>query len=310
MEMSLLLIKNIAELFIIILIGYILVKTKILKESDGKVLSTIVLYGAAPCAIINSFQIKATSETMSGLMLAFLGAAIVNLSYIIMTKFISKPFGFTPIERASIIYSNSGNLIFPLVTAILGGEWVLYASGYMVLQTVLMWSHGKSLVCNEPSIDIKKILLNVNMIAIFIGAFLFITKITLPAVITETMSTVGSLMGPLSMMVIGMGIANMNISNIFSDKRVYLIAFLRLVAYPLVMILLFKVLPVTSMHAQGKDIIMITMLAAAAPVASSITQFAQIYNKHPGYASVINVMTVIFCIVTMPLMIMLYQWII
>ena len=310
MEVSLLLVKNIAELFIIILIGYVLVKAKVLKETDGKVLSTLVMYGAAPCAIINSFMISATKETMSGLLLAFGAGAFVNILYIILTKIVSKVFGFAPIERASLIYSNSGNLVLPLVAAILGSEWVLYASGYMVVQTILIWTHCKSLVCNEPSFDIKKIICNINMIAIVIGLVLFIAGITLPSVITETMSTVGSLMGPLSMMVIGMGVANMDISMIFTDKRVYLISLFRLVVYPLVVILLFKILPFTAMHAQGKNILMITLLAACAPVASSVTQFAQIYNKHPGYASVINIMSVIFCIITMPVMIMIYQAII
>lgn len=52
-------------------------------------------------------------------------------------------FGFTPIEKATIIYSNSGNLIIPLVGAILGNEWVIYSSGYMVVQTILLWTHAK-----------------------------------------------------------------------------------------------------------------------------------------------------------------------
>ena len=56
-------------------------------------------------------------------------------------------------------------------------------------------------------------------------------EITLPEIVGTTLSTVGGLMGPLSMMVIGMGIANMDISMIFTQKRVYLIAALRLIVY-------------------------------------------------------------------------------
>ena len=52
-----------------------------------------------------------------------------------------------------MIYSNSGNLIRPLGGAILGKEWVLYTSGYMVIQTILLWTHAKSLVCNEKNYD-------------------------------------------------------------------------------------------------------------------------------------------------------------
>ena len=57
----------------------------------------------------------------------------------------------------------------------------------------------------------------------------------------------------------------------------------------------------------GIGFFLITILAASAPAAATITQFAQLYNKHPGYASIMNVMSVIFSIVSMPLMVMIYQ---
>lgn len=53
---------------------------------------------------------------------------------------------------------------------------------------------------------------------------------------------------------------------------------------------------------------MVVLLCTSAPVATMITQMAQIYDKDARYASVINVMSVIFCIATMPLMIMLYEF--
>ena len=59
-------------------------------------------------------------------------------------------------------------------------------------------------------------------------------------------------------------------------------------------------------HRQAKDILLVVFLAAAAPAAAMVTQLAQIYDRDSKYASVINVMSVIFCIVTMPLMVMLY----
>ena len=53
--------------------------------------------------------------------------------------------------------------------------------------------------------------------------------------------------------------------------------------------------------------LMVVLLATAAPAAAMVTQLAQLYNKDVKYASVINVMSVIFCIVTMPVMVMLYE---
>ena len=179
--------------------------------------------------------------------------------------------------------------------------------GYMVIQTILLWTHAKSLVCNEPSFDVKKILLNINIIAIIIGICLFMFQLQLPSLLVDTFSKVGSMMGPLAMIVIGMLIGEMDLRSIFVEKRTYLISLFRLVVFPLIMILIFKFTGMSRLTVDADKILLITILAASAPPAATITQFAQLYNKHPGYASIMNVMGVIFSIITMPLMIMIYQ---
>ena len=295
MELSILLIQQICQLFIMIFFGFLLVRGRVLTAENSKVLSILLLYVACPCAIINSFMIDFTSDKLIGLGISFLGAILVHIIFIPLANLLGKIFGFTPIEKATLIYSNSGNLIIPLVGAILGNEWVIYSSGYMVIQTILLWTHAKSLVCNEPSFDIKKILLNINIIAIIIGICLFMFQLQ------------GSMMGPLAMIVIGMLIGEMDLRSIFVEKRTYLISLFRLVVFPLIMILIFKFTGISRLTVDADKILLITILAASAPPAATITQFAQLYNKHPGYASIMNVMGVIFSIITMPLMIMIYQ---
>lgn len=164
MELSILLIQQICQLFIMIFFGYLIVKTKVLTTQNSKVLSILLLYVTCPCAIINSFMIELTADKLIGLGISFLGAILVHVIFIPLANIIGKMFGFTPIEKATIIYSNSGNLIIPLVGAILGNEWVIYSSGYMVVQTILLWTHAKSLVCNEPSYDLKKILISLQLL--------------------------------------------------------------------------------------------------------------------------------------------------
>lgn len=307
MELSLLLMQQICQLFIMIFFGFMLVKTKTLTTDNSKVISKVILFVVSPCAILTSFMIEFTPDKLFGLGLALLGAFLVHLIYIPLTHLLSKVFGFVSIEKATIIYSNSGNLIIPLVGAILGKEWVLYTSGYMMVQTVLLWTHAKSLVCNEKSYELKKIFLNVNIIAIIVGIFLFFLQIQLPSLVVTTFDKVGSMIGPLAMIVIGMLIGEIDLKEMFVEKRTYLICFMRLVVYPLIMVLLFKLTGLSNITPVASQIFLITILAASAPAAATITQFAQLYNKHPRYASIMNVMSVIFSIVTMPLMVMLYQ---
>lgn len=307
MELSLLLMKQICQLFFMIFFGFLLVRRKLLTTEDSKVISMIILYVASPCAILNSFMIEFSQDKLIGLGIAFLGAILVHIIFIPLANLIAKITGFTPIEKATLIYSNSGNLIIPLVGAILGKEWVLYTSGYMVVQTILLWTHAKNLVCNERTYDFKKIFFNINILAIIVGICLFVFQVKLPDVIVGTMDTVGSMIGALAMIVIGMLIGQMDLKDIFKEKRTYLIAFMRLIVFPLIIVILFKLTGLTHITADANQILLITTLAACAPPAAMITQFAQLYNKHPGYASIMNVMGVIFSIITMPLVIMIYQ---
>ena len=57
MQISLLLMQQIAQLFLILLMGYAVVKTGLLKASDSKVLSVVFVYLVMPCVVLNAFQI-------------------------------------------------------------------------------------------------------------------------------------------------------------------------------------------------------------------------------------------------------------
>ena len=52
---------------------------------------------------------------------------------------------------------------------------------------------------------------------------------------------------------------------------------------------------------------LVSRFAICTPSASTLTQMAQVYGKDADYASAINVVTTLLCIVTMPLMVALYQ---
>lgn len=307
MELSLLLMQQICQLFIMIFFGFLLVRCRILKSDDSMVLSKVLLYVISPCAIVNSFAIELTSDKLVGLGLSFLGAIVVHLVFIPLATVLSRFFGFTSIEKATMIYPNAGNLIIPLVGAILGNEWILYTSGYMVVQTILLWTHAKNLVSNERKIDIKKIIFNVNILAIVAGLFMFLMQIRLPSIMTSALGSVGGMIGPVAMMVIGMLIGDTNLKDVFGDHRLYLISLMRLIVFPITIIIVFYITGLRYMTSDASQIFLITLFAASAPPAAMITQFAQLYNKHPQYASLMNVMGVIFSILTMPLMVMIYQ---
>ncbi|NFA90856.1 AEC family transporter [Clostridium botulinum] len=305
--MSLLLMKQIAKLFLIMAMGFILVKTRLMKAEESKSLSMVVIYLIMPCVIINAFQVEYTESIRNGLILAFVAAVLIHVVLIILTKILERIFHLDAVEKASIMYSNAGNLIIPIVTSVLGKEWVIYSSAFLSVQIILLWTHGRMVLCEEGKIDLKKILLNINMITIFFGILLFITRIQLPDIITETMESVSVMIGPTSMVVTGMLIGNIGLKQGFAHKKIYLITFLKMTVCPIIILVLLKYGGMANILPNGRMILLISLLATITPSASTVTQMAQIYGKNAEYASIINVGTTIVCIVTMPIMVWLYQ---
>ena len=306
MDLSLLLIKQIGIMLIIVAFGWLAIRFKLITLSESKALSKITLYVICPCVIIHSFQIEFDIVKLQGFGLAMLGAGISQFFMLFLARVFCPVFKLDSIEQGSLGYPNVGNLIIPIVMAIMGEEWVFYCSAYVAIQTVMLWTHAKTLICGDGW-NLKKILSNINIIAIIIGIMLFIGNISLPAVLDSSMKYVGSMIGPLSMLIIGMLLGSIRFKDIFTRKRAYLITFLRMLLFPALLAILLFVLGIFSLHNDGVQITTIIILAAAAPPASTITQFAQIYDKDAKYASILNMMGVLVCIFTMPLIVLLYK---
>ena len=307
MHISLLLMNQIIQLFIMIFMGFIIVKAKLLKAEDSKILSVIVLYLIIPCVIINAFQVDYTPQTVKGLLIALAGSVMTQVILLIVVSILGRVFHLNEVEVASIYYSNSGNLIVPIVTFILGKEWVLYGCVFMSVQLVFIWTHCKKIISRESTYDWRKIVLNINMISIAIGIVLFLTRIHLPAIINNTLSAVGSMIGPASMIVTGMLFAGMDFKQIFANKRVYFVSFFRLIIVPVIALFLIKCSQLSTFSSNGNKLMMIVFLAIITPSASTVTQMCQVYGNNSQYASAINVVTTLLAIVTMPLMGMLFQ---
>ena len=306
MEISFLLFKQIAQFFIMIIMGYTLVKLKIVKSEDSKVLSMVCLYLIMPCVIINSFLIDFTPEKLKGLGLAVGVAIVIHFVAWIFIKILGKVLNFNPVEKASVMYSNAANMVIPVVMSVLGDEWVLYSSAFVSVQLVLLWTHCKSMLSNEKGFELKKIYTNINLIAIFIGILLFITKIHIPSVLQGTLKSVGGTVAPISMIITGMIMAGAELKKVFVNGRIYLVLFFRMILFPFIVFLIIYFTGVTTVMDNGAMILLVTFIATITPTASSITQMAQVYGNNEQYAGAINIMTTVASIITMPIMVALY----
>lgn len=310
MQISLLLAHEIAQLFLILLAGFVLVRAGLLRAADSKVLSVILVYLVIPCVIIDAFQIEDTPAIRAGLAVSFAAAAAIHLLFLVLTGLLCRFLGLDAIERATAIYSNAGALVIPLVQALLGQEYVIYSCAFIIVQLVLLWTHGSMILRGAGALSWKAILTNVNLLSIAAGAVLYAGRIPLPAVLSGAMDDMGALMGPLGMLLAGMAIAESPLRQLVCTPRYYLTAALRLVVYPLAALVLLWATGMAALLPDGRAILMTVYLAAITPACTTITSMVQLYGQDAGKSSALYVMSTLLSIVTMPLMLAVFDWVI
>lgn len=308
MELSLLLASKLASMMLMVVVGFAIVRLGIMKVEDSKSISTLIVFVLTPCLIIRAFQIDLTPARLEGFFASVLFMAASYVVWILLAKLLKKPLKISPIDEATLVYTNVGNLTLPLVSMILGEEMVFYAGSLQLPFLLFIWTHGVMTIQGSRKIDLKKMLLNTNMIALYIGVALLALRIRIPEILDTTMEGFSSMVGPASMLVAGMVIAGRNLKTVFTFRRAYLIQIGRLLILPMLSTTLLYFSGILKAMPQLTPILMTVVIGLSAPAASTVSQLAVVYDKEPETANIYNVMGLMFCILTIPLNVWYYQW--
>ncbi len=302
-----LLLYKIAQLFLVMMIGFALVKFRVVKPKHSVALSRLALYLLMPSSILNAFNVEMTSEIMVGLGLAFAVGLALHLLFLGLDQIFAKVGRGTTVERASIMYSNSINIIIPIVGFVLGEEWIIYSLGYMSVQLFFTWSHGVGLFDHSKGINLKKIFLNPNIIAILIGLYLVTMNVRLPEFVTDITSSFGGVLGYIGMLIAGMRAAGLDFKKMAKYPRLYITTAMRVVVCPLLSLAVLLLIRLIVKIPNTTEILLVSFLATMTPSAATVMQLAQIHDTEIEYSVAINIMTTLVACVTMPLLVLLYQ---
>lgn len=300
--LPLLLMNGILVLLCMIICGAAVEKAGLVTAESSRSLSVVLIYIITPCVIIEAYE-SPSGGSGAGLVLSCVAAVFCHVLYIALARLLKRPLGLSDIEQANIAYTNSGNLIIPLVAAVFGAKEIMYCSTFVAVQTFFVWTHGRSLVSGERKLSLRRVFLNINVIAVFIGLFLFITGIRLPDIVSSAMKSMGLAMGPVAMIQMGIILGGMNLRDIFLVRRAWFIAFIRLIAFPFAAALFYVLCGAASLVPDGREILTVSFLSAAAPCAVMITQFALVFHREYERSSAINIISTILCMATIPLMV-------
>lgn len=290
-------------LFAIMLIGYIFQKKNILKKEALRFLTYFVLYVSFPAITVLDMMLPMNKERMTNTIYLFLVSIVLYAVYMLTGRLTGHFLGRNKAEERmyefATIFSNSGYMGLPIISALYGAEAVYYLMIYGIVYNFLFYSYGMRELDQgkqKSGKTIARAFLNIGFVATLIGLLLCVTGIQLPKVMTVFLEDLGNTTTPLSMIIVGAMVAELNLKDIFTEKKVYAFSFIRLVLLPL---LTWGLIELTPLRA-NEWVVTIAVIVAAMPAASSTAMIAQKFGKGEKTATQIVIMTTILCCVTVP----------
>ncbi len=296
-------VQQVLVLFVLIGVGVVCGKGRILSREAVRSCADVVLLFATPCVIIQSFQREPDPEALRGLGVAALAAVLVHAVGIALAHLLVRDpdQARERVLRFGVVFSNAGYMAIPLQLALLGQDGVFYGATYVAVFNLVMWSYGAALMGGRERLSARKLLLNPGVIGVAVGLMLFLGRVTLPEVLAAPVGHLAALNTPVPMLIIGYYLADAKLGEALRDARGYLTIGLRLLVIPL--------LTLGGMVLCGVrgTVLVASVVGASAPVATATTMFAAKFDGDARLSVNLVVVSTLLSMLTMPLIVALAQ---
>lgn len=287
------------QLFCLFVVGLLLRRIGLFAETSKSMLTDLVLYVTLPCSIILSFQFELDYQLFVSFVVIFFFSVGVQGFCFLLTRI---SFRTVDPDKKSVLHygllvSNSGFLGLPIVGELFGPAGLMYASVYLIVQRVVIWTAGLSLFC-PAAVNKKQAVLSVAlhpcMISMYVGLFLMLFSVRLPVFLDMTLSSLGGCTTALSMMLIGSLFGKMQKKQIRLDRNLILFSLLRLLLIPLVSLFTGRLLSIDPL------LVGVAVILAAMPGGSSTVILASKYGRDTTYASKMVIISTLLSLLSIP----------
>lgn len=291
---------SVAVLYLMVLVGFICDRIGIYTEKTAKKTIDLLFYIIGPCLMINSFMtMEKNEDTVKKFFISLLVAFAIHIIAIVLNlPFFRKKDDKDPVFKYGCIYGNVGFMALPLAQAVLGAEGVFYCTSGVIAFNVLCFTHGVSVMSKEKTkINFKRLIINPGVISVMIGLPLFLSEVDVPYVLSQPVSYLGALNTPVAMIIFGTYLSKTNLRTMFSQKKTYLTAFLKLIVLP------FVCLGVFALCGLSGPLLVAASITASVPCANNTFMFASKYERDVDVASKTVALVSFISILTMPVII-------
>ena len=297
-------------LFIYMIIGFILVKAKVVGAEGSKVLSRLENNVFIPALVFGTFARQFTRQTLSTAWKLLLFSFGIEFAVIALALLFGKIFFKEKFVRNVCVYglcfANFGFMGNAIVESLFPEHFMMYLIFVLPLW-ILIYTWGVPSLLREPNpLERRKVLgkikglINPMFIALFLGAIIGLSGLKMPKVITTVVTSCGNCMSPLAMVLSGMVFATINLKSAFTNLSVYICSVLRLIVIPVLFAVIFKFVPI------DKTWYICLVCSTAMPLGLNAIVIPAADGKDLTVPAGMAVVSHLLAVITIPIMFMIF----
>lgn len=294
MELAVIVLRQTLTMAVYMLIGFALYKLKLITKEGTKSLSNMLVYAIIPAIVLSSFLTERTPEKVAQLGISAL-LAVGALIIAVITGRLT--YGRFPLGLFAVTFCNCGYFGAPLVSASFGEGALFLTVAFIALHNNLQFIYGMSILSGEKmKFKPEELIKNPILIATIAGLVIFFFNLSpsLHPIVTGAIRGVASINSPLAMMVLGVYLAQTNLSELFTNPQLYQLSAVRLLLIPALTFLFLWPMPVESVMKYA------VLIVASAPIGVNVAAYSDIVGGDYGYGCQMVTLCTILSIVVLP----------
>lgn len=297
-------------LYMMAIIGFTARKLRVFNQHANQVMTQLMLYVTLPALILFSLQTTYSIELLIDFIwLVMMSIFVLSLSVFIaarLRKRAALPNEQKSVFESLIIFGNQGFIGFAVIHILMAEQGVIYLTIFNICYLILIWKYGIYIfTMHDRSVNWRMLFFNPGILSTLVGVCMLFLPLSWPDIILTTFENVGKMTVPLSMILIGSFLADIRIKDFIQygkNKYIWIAAILKLMIVPLsLLVFIFLSVP--------HSLIIVAILTAAMPSATTTSVYAQKFGADTSFASFGVILTTLLCFITLPIIYTILQWI-
>lgn len=284
-----------------IVAGYVAHRLGFMSDEFDTRLSSLVLNVTLPCMLVASVG---SNDTLPGLdtlvgLLAFstLGYLIAWGLALVIPRLMGMRGKLAGVYGFMVMFGNVGFIGYPVLSAILGDEAVLYAAIANIPNSILVFSVGVMMVSGKAgsAADVVRSLANPTLAASLILLVLVLLGINDLGFVGDGLEVVGDLTTPAALLVAGSTLARYKAAEMLGNWRAYVASAARLLMVPLALLVVLG--PLVS----DKMVLGVLVIGQAMPLATNGILYCLTYGADAKPMLQGTFISIVASVLTIPL---------